>query len=265
MISATLAIPYITDDQAAEASLLLEQEPVADNSLTTDDLAAMLALVRAGYSAKTYRPSSCPASVVNGQAVVPLHVWAWPSPLELPYALSANQGVLGERIVVEVEREFEVVFDFERTVTLPFMVRSINTEWTDLPCFDRASNEMPRPQVTIDGGAMTLSAEVLAVLRVRCVAVGYLHTLVLRVDKGGSAITDVKAVVSAGWLSAGEWKTAEKTLELPGCVALLLATCDDGGLVAESRGSARDDSARVAVVYYNDCTGDELAVRHERP
>lgn len=265
MTAISLAITYAEEAQASVPALALEQVPVADNGLTTEDLAAMLALVRAGYSAKTYRPRSCPASVVDGRVVVPLHVWAWPVPIDLPYVIAANQGDLAAPVLVEVEREFDVVFDFVDRVTLPFAVRSVAWEWTAMPCFDRLSNEVPRPAVTVDGNTLTLGDEVLAVLRVRCVAVGYLHALTLRIGKGTNAITDVEAVVSAGWRAKAGAQATELQLDLPGCVDLLLASCADGSLVAEAHGSVRDDTERVAVVYYNDCTGAELAVRYERP
>jgi len=262
----SLAATYSGAGLAAGAPRLgLEQEPMADNSLTLDDLEQMLALVRSGVSARTYRPASCPASVVEGSVLVPLDLWVWPVPIDLPYTLTPNQGDLGAAIAVSIEREFDLVIDFQRRVELPFATSAISWQWTGIPCFDRMSNEVPRPTVSAEPDAIMVDTEILGVLRIKCTAVGYLHTLQLEFVKGTNAITDVHCAVTASWQVNGEPMTANLPLDLPACAAQLLETCEGGQLVRErALGSVSREKPLRTVVYYNDCDGSELAVRHER-
>jgi hypothetical protein len=262
---ASLSTVYSGPSAAAAARLTLEQEPVVDNRLTTTDLIAMLALVRSGFSAKTYRPASCPASVVAGQVVCPLDVWAWPVPLDLAYTMHANQGSLGARIPVVMEREFDLVINFERTVQLPFVTSALTWAWSDMPCLDARSNVVASPTVTATASSLSVDADIVGVLRVRCAAVGWLHTLVLRFDKGAEKITDIDVAVSAKWVAAGETSTLSQDLELPGCLETLLETCDDGDLAYErASGKIIQPEDTVPVVYYSECDGQKLAIRFEQ-
>ena len=267
--TATLTVTYAGDAynaSATSARLALEQEPVADSKLTTNDLTVMLALVRSGVSAKAYIPASCPASVVDGQVICPIDVWVWPSPGNLAYTLTANQGSLGERIRVEMEREFDLVINFERTVQLPFDTTSLSWEWSVMPCLD--SNSQPvavAPNVTATSSTISVDADVIGVLRVKCMAVGWLHTLVLRFAKGDATITNIDVVVTAQWESGGENQTARLPIELPGCLKTLLETCDDGELKYErGMGAVRYPNETYAVVYYSECNGHKLALRYEK-
>lgn len=265
-MSASLTALYTGAESGSVVRLTLEQEPVADNSLTLDDLEAMLALVRSGLSAQSYRPASCPASVVAGVVIVPLDLWVWPVPLDLDYTLSPNLGVISAASAVEIEREFDLVIDFSRRVELPFLTSALTWEWSDLPCFDRMSNEVERPAVTVEPAALVVDAEIMGVLRIKCTAIGYLHTLRLDFAKGTDAITDIKAAVTASWRDNGETITESIDLKLPGCVEQLLASCPDGTRKREAAmGSVTDEEEVRPVVYYNDCDGSVMAVRYERP
>lgn len=262
--TASLTALYAGSSAVAAVRLALEQEPVADNSLTTTDLAAMLALVRSGVSAKTYRATTCPASVVDGQVLCPLDLWVWLVPLSLPYTLSANQGELGERIPVTLEREFDLVINFERTVQLPFATSALAWEWSAMPCLDGKSQVVAPPKVTATASSISVDADIVGVLRIRCAAVGWLHTLMLRFAKGDSKISDIDVAVSAGWMDAGETVAKSVDLQLPGCLETLLETCDDGDLKYE-RGSGKviKPDETVPVVYYSECDGQKLALRYE--
>jgi hypothetical protein len=263
--TASLSATYAGSSAAAAARLSLEQEPVADNRLTTTDLAAMLALVRSGVSAKTYRAATCPASVVAGQVICPLDLWVWPVPVGLSYTLAANQGELGERIPVTMEREFDLVINFERTVQLPFETSSLTWEWSAMPCLDARSRVVDPPTVTATASSISVNADIVGVLRIRCAAVGWLHTLVLRFDKGDAKISDIDVAVSAKWEIADETFAESADLKLPGCLETLLETCDDGNLKYE-RGSGHvlEPDETVPVVYYSECDGQKLALRYER-
>ena len=67
MKSLNLIINYASE--AVEPAVSLEQESIADNSLTTTDLYKMLSLARSGVSAKLYRPETCNVSVVDGEVL----------------------------------------------------------------------------------------------------------------------------------------------------------------------------------------------------
>lgn len=265
-MSASLTALYTGEASGSAVRLTMEQEPVPDNSLTLDDLEAMLALVRSGRSAQSYRPPTCPASVVNGVVVVPLDLWVWPVPLDLDYSLSPNQGVISSAIAVEIEREFDLVIDFERRIDLPFLTSSLSWEWSALPCFDRMSNEVDRPSVTAEPAALLIGSEILGVLRIKCTAIGYLHTLLLSFVKGTDAITGVKAAVTASWRENNATQTESLALDIPGCVTQLLETCPDGTNKRERvLGSMQPEEQAVPVVYFSDCDGTVMAVRYERP
>lgn len=263
MTTATLSATYTGATPADQGpTLLLEQLPVASGKLTADDLEQMLALVRQGISAKTYRPADCPATVVDSEVLVPVDFYVWPNSLATSYSLAANQGELGEGMAVAIEREFDMVVDFTTVVDLPFAVSALTATWSSLPCFDRHSRQVSTPLIIWEGPRLHLSSEVLGVLRIRCTAMGFLHTLKLRWLKGDSKIDGVKVVVAAAWAD----QTLTEQLDLPGCVEQLLAECEDGERVRERGGSkATQEDETIPVVYFNDCDGSVLALRYERP
>jgi hypothetical protein len=261
----SLTVTYGGEDQTSARRIWIEQEPVADGTLTASDLEQMLAMVRAGISAKLYRPADCPASVVNGSVVVPLDVWVWPVPLTLEYSLAASMGAMGPSMAIRKEREFDVVVQFSSRVELPFVTDGLAWEWSDMGCYDHRSNRVANPEVMAEPAALLIGAEVLGVLRVKCAAVGFLHTVLLSIAKGTNSITDIEVAVTASWKTETATETETIDLDLPGCADLLLTTCDSDLLVEHRFGAVRDQEERVTVVYYSDCDGTELAVRHERP
>ena len=264
MMAETLTLTYSGREAAdSEATLRLEQMPVATTAVTLDDLEQMMAMVRGGTSATAYRQPTCPVTVIAGEVRVPLTVWVWPSDLALDYSLSFAAGVPDARVQIEQEREFDLVIDFDTTIALPFFCRTIELIWSDLPCWDQFGNEVPRPELTATPTALQVSAEILGVVRVRCLAIGYAHPVTVTFAKGlDSKILDIKNTVTASW-SAG---VATLDLQYPACAADLLAACEDGELVRERViGQFTDEEDRIPVVYYNDCTGSVLAVRYELP
>jgi hypothetical protein len=265
-MATTLTIPY-----TGPASILLspwlrlEQEPVDTTRLSLSDLQTMLAMAINGVPAQVYTAPSCPASVRAGGVVVPLTVWVWPSALDLPYRLTAALGVVGEPIRIEQEREFDLVIDFASVVDLPFIVADVDWEWSDLPCFDRFGAEVPRPDLTCDALSIRSSGAFLGVVRIRCRAIGYQHTVTMTLDKAADKkMADIKNSATVAWVD-GEGTTVTESLELtiPGCVKELMAACPDGQLVQEATYGSITDEELVPVVYYNDCSGQILAVRYE--
>lgn len=264
MSTATLAIDYATSP-VATPWVNLEQLPVADNSLGLKDLARMLTLVRSGVSAHAYRQPSCPCSIYEGTVEVPLEFYAWPSAPGLPYELQAPQGDLVLFEAVFIEREFSVVIAFNKEIDLPFYADALSWAWADMPCFDRMGNEVARPHVVVTATRVYVAAEVLGAIRIQCVAVGHRHTLLLTYQKTiGAKVSSNTPQVSATW---GKDLTKTLSLSLPGCVSDLLASCDDGTLVAEAAngGEVQQDSEKVAILYYNTCTGKAFPVQYGRP
>lgn len=260
----TLTITYSSRETLeSDATLRLEQLPVSFTALTLDDLEQMMALVRGGTSATAYRQPTCQVSVVAGEVKVPLTVWAWPSALDLDYEIIFAAGNPEARVQIEQEHEFDLVIDFKTSIKLPFYCRDIELIWLDLPCWDRFGREVPRPELTTTPTTIQVSAEVLGVVRVRCLAIGYAHPVTVTFAKGLDAkILDIKNTVTASWAAGA----ATLDLHYPACAADLLAACDDGTLVRERViGQFKGEEDRIPVVYYNDCTGSVLAVRYELP
>lgn len=263
----TLIITYSSDAAKRDVPWVrLEQMPVPSTALTLDDLEQMLALVRSGQSSHGYRQPSCQVSVVAGEVKVPLTVWAWPFDLGFDYSLGFSMGETGEVVQIEQEREFDLVIKFDRRVTLPFYCRTISLEWSDLPCWDRWGQEVPRPTLTPTPTSLLISTEVLGVVRVRCLAVGYAHSTTVSFPKtADNKILNLKNTVTAWWSVEGEVQTTSLKLDYPACAVDLLATCPDGKRVRERILGEMGEKEKRMTVYYDDCTGRVLAVRGEEP
>ena len=74
----TLVLNYAASTYSPTVGL--EQEPVADNTLTTTDLYSMIAMVKSGKSAKLYKPETCNVSIIDGKVLADLIVYSWPKP-----------------------------------------------------------------------------------------------------------------------------------------------------------------------------------------
>ena len=263
----TLTLTYSGAARTSTAPWLrLEQMPVPSTALSLDDLEQMLAMVRSGQSAHGYRQPTCPVSVVAGEVRVPLTVWAWPSDPGLSYRLAFAMGTPGPVAQIEQEREFDLVIDFGRHIALPFHCRTIELVWSDLPCWDRRGRVVPRPTLTASPTLITVSAEVLGVVRVRCRAIGYAHPVTVSFAKTADAkILNLENTATAWWRDGEDIHTASLDLKYPACAADLLALCPDGRRVRERvLGEMGEDEVRM-VVYYDDCTGRVLSVRPEEP
>lgn len=266
-MSTVLTIPY-AGGAATEAApwLNLEQVPVPTNRLSLADLETMLAMVGGGTPARVYSQPVCPAMVRQGEVAIDLGVRVWPSDPALAYRLSVDLGTLADPVRIEMEREFDLVLNFAASTDLPFHCRQLSWQWSALPCFDRFGREVARPRLTVTPAAIRSSGDFLGVIRVRCLAVGYLHALTMRLPKSEAAtVTDVTNTATATWTAAGEQQDGAVELALPRCVEQLLALCPDGGLQQERYyGGGSDDPETRPVVYYNACNGSVITIRYER-
>jgi hypothetical protein len=268
MIATVLTIPYTSPADAGQW-VQLEQEPVADGPLNLKDLARMLALVRAGVSAHAYRSPACPCSVVAGSVRVPLTVYVWPSQPGMAYQLEVSAGTLTGPEVVLMDREFSLVIDFATMVELPFHAEAITWAWADMPCFDRFGNEVERPTVAMSATEVLIGAEVLGVLRIRCVAVGFKYGLELVYPKTeATRVRSASPTITALWSRDGATVSESLSLDIPACAEDLLAACDDGRLRLRTEaihGEVSESEGLVPVLYYNECTGQAFPVQYQRP
>ena len=264
MLASTLPIPAPALN-AESPWVKLEQPPVADTALNLKDLARMLALVRSGTSAHGYQQPNCPCSLIAGAVIVPLVFYVWPSLPGLAYELQVPFGELSGPEVVSMEREFSFVVPFDKSKDLPFRCESINWTWADLPCFDRFGNQVDRPEVSVGPTRVQLGGEVLAVLRIRCLAVGYRYRLELNLPKEAAARTRVNTpTVTALWQQSGATVSQALSLSIPGCAMDLLETCEDGRLRGEAIwGVTERRGQRVPFLYFNECTGAAFPVQYQ--
>lgn len=259
----TLVLNYAASTYSPTVGL--EQEPVADNTLTTTDLYSMIAMVKSGKSAKLYKPETCNVSIIDGKVLADLIVYSWPKPYDLDYTTVTNYGEIKDRISIKQSREFDFIINMSTKIELPFIVESISYETTQLPFFNNDGEVVPEPVITFDERFVYVSSEVIGVIRLTCVAKGYSHIVSLSFDKGDSNIDNVNISVSSNWYYGGELNTETLSLELPGCLALLLKTCEDDLITERNYGSVKGKDTLIPVVYYSDCDGSFLTVRYEKP
>lgn len=267
MSAQQLAISY-TGPQASAADnwLHLVQVPVSSSKLTAADLHTMLAMVASGVSAKAYKPASCEAYVLGDMAYCDLQAYVWPSSLELNYTISAQLLTVQEVQSAKVEREFDLVVEMADSVELPCLATALTATW-QTPCYNKVGVQVDPPAITIKPTSLQLSAEVFGVLRIRCLAHGWLHPLQFEMQKNAAdTITNLKPTLTATWGSGENAQSVSINIELPACLETLLAACDDGTTYRDKAyGTAKPDEGLVSYIYYTPCSGRMLAVRPQRP
>jgi len=244
----------------------LEQQPVSSSQLTDADLQTMLALVMSGTSARTYRPSSCEAYLTGSSVVAELGLYVFPSNMDLAYTLESELLDIGPKTAISMEREFDLVVGFDAEIELPFIADNLQLTWqTD--CYSKYGVVVDRPEITSDSTKLSFSSEVFGVLRVRCNARGYYHTLTFAMAKDADqSITDIQAAVEVTWDDGSGAQSDALDIDLPPCLETLLEACDDGTTITESVfGSVTNEDETVPFIYYSPCSGRLLTVRNERP
>lgn len=265
----TLTLTATEATASAGPVITLEQEHLPTSRLTAADLAAMLALVQSGESARRYQAASCPARVVAGQVLVDLGLYVWPSDLGLAYSLSlapTDLVELGQPTALELPREFDLVWTFATSYDLGFLTTAASWSW-QTPCYLKDGSRTSPPALALEGTQLVADAAVFGVLRFSCVARGWYWPLTVTIDKttgaGLQSITDLAPLARASWDQNGSPATATASLALPACAESLLAACTDGTLVAEVFASVTQAQQNRPVVYFNPCDGQVLALRYE--
>lgn len=263
--------------QANPHRLTLEQEAVASGELTLTDLEAMVSLARSGISAKTYIAQNCPATVADGNVIVALRLFAWPSHRQ-DYTLTAAipaMTAIGEPVAVEQERDFDVIVDGD-SVDLPCLAADARITWQS-PAILANGQIIDTPTISgydVDQGRMVdltekhglinrlrLARSCFGVLRVRCTAIGYSHSLTITVPKNDTAITDFQETITGAWqLADGSTETTIMDVELPACVQTLLESCEDDTSVGDHIGSKKETKTKKQL-RYSTCTGSVIDYR----
>lgn len=272
---------------ADDARLVMEQAAVPlPSSLSLVDLANMLSLARSGISAKTYIAQSCPASIVDGNVVVPLTLYVWPSRPGHAYTLSAAIPAwteIGPAVAIEQARDFDQIVTLAEIIDLPCLAADLEVTWQS-PAITARGAVIDPPEISgydVTAGKMVplsephgsvnrlrLDREVFGVLRVRCQALGYRHALTMTIpNPTAEKITDIQEVVTASWMLADRsTATATQDISLPSCVATLLESCPNSYGVVGDRGSVSSPDELVPQLRYNTCTGQPMGiVRLVRP
>lgn len=285
-------------DRLPALRLWLEPERVSKrhNNATLADIDAMLALVRSGASARNRQASRCGWAKwdANGDLVVTLALWVWPSDIDLQYSLTLPPHVTSAEPVLErLPRDTKFwVAGSGGEIELPWLLEDASFAWHPrIGVWDEKSRPAEPPEITQDKARLILTplpdpppasggragwgaqGERYGVLWARGTAVGWRHDISIRYPKGGGEQADPAAPairitgadsvnVRATWTDEnGETRTDEATLEIPDCVRDMLEKCPAG-----SKNSIRmkPEGEPPVVVYYNTCNGRVLDIRRGR-
>ena len=278
MSSPRLAITITGDAKSPNPHrLTLEQAPVASGNLSLADLQAMVALARSGISARSYIAQNCPATVVGGNVVVELLLYAWPSHRQDYILTAALSGVtaIGAAVATEQQRDFDLIID-GTTVDLPCLAQDATITWQSpaIRANGRVISTPPLFGYDVDQGRMValsdphgainrlrLATPCFGVLRVRCTAIGYSHRLTLTIPKGDTKISDFTETITGSWLLAdGSTDATTCELQLPTCVQTLLEACEDGTKMGDHIGRKEETEIRKQL-RYSTCTGSVIDYR----
>lgn len=283
MSTASATVAYTARDAADRLPALrlwLEPENVSrrHNRATLADIDAMLALVRSGASARNRQASRCGWAkwAANGDLVVTLALWVWPSDIDLQYSLTLPPNVTSApRVLERLPRDTKFwVAGSGGEIELPWLLEDASFAWHPrIGVWDEKSRPAEPPEITQDKARLVLTGEGerYGVLWARGTAVGWRHDISIRYPKGGDAqddpaapairITGADSVnVRANWTDEnGETRTDEATLEIPDCVRDMLEKCPGSNSI---RMQPQGDPP--VVVYYNTCNGRVLDIRRER-
>nr|WP_321465167.1 hypothetical protein [uncultured Desulfobulbus sp.] len=261
-----LSLAYSGPASDSGDSIELEQKAVSSAQLTDSDLQTMLAMAISGVSARAYKQPGCEAYIVGSTAHADLALYVWPTRLDLAYSLTASLLSVGDAVELRQERDFDLVVELADSVGLPFYSENIQATW-QTPCYNARGEVVAFPALITTPTKIELDATVFGVLRIRCTARGYSHSLSFFMAKDGvSSISNLTPTVTAAWGSGDDAQATSLDIDLPACLESLLAACKDGTTYRESvYGSVDEDEDLVPTIYYTPCSGRMLMVRNERP
>lgn len=271
------AVVTYTPAPAAESGLpalrlTLEPERVAGwmNRATVLDIANMVGMARSGVSARHRQTRDCRWAKwdANGDLVVTLALWVWPSDIDLEYALTLPPGVTSAEPVQVREAKATKIWVGGSTgdLELPWLLEDAAFAWHPrIGVWDGFGRPASPPEIRQDKARLILSGErgVYGILCPSGMAVGWRHDIsitypigdeskrrrgaVNRTDPAaplyiagggggddqtgpGISITNADDIdVTATWKDEnGETRSEEATLQIPDCAKALLEECPEG-------------------------------------
>ncbi len=279
-------ITYTPAEEASNAlplRITLEPEYTAEKANRADlaDIDSMLAMAMAGISSVNRLIDRCRWAKwgENGDLIVTLGLYVWPSDINLKYALSLpGNATSSEPVRVKVSRSQKYWVDGSRTIELPWLLENATCSWNRAAgCVDAFSEPSPPPEVKYEQAQVSIMSkdDVYGVLEVSGQAVGWLHEITITYQKmaeGGdenqpedtpklNSIEAEDIPVSVTWKNeTGEIQTEEEDLVVPPCVVELLAACDDGHIKTYVDLKESKDKF-VWNIYYSSCDGTMLGRR----
>lgn len=279
-------ITYTPAEEASNAlplRITLEPEYTAEKANRADlaDIDSMLAMAMAGISSVNRLIDRCRWAKwgENGDLIVTLGLYVWPSDINLKYALSLpGNATSSEPVRVKVSRSQKYWVDGSRTIELPWLLKNATCSWNRAAgCVDAFSEPSPPPEVKYEQAQVSIMSkdDVYGVLEVSGQAVGWLHEITITYQKmaeGGdenqpedtpklNSIEAEDIPVSVTWKNeTGEIQTEEEDLVVPPCVVELLAACDDGHIKTYVDLKESKDKF-VWNIYYSSCDGTMLGRR----
>ena len=279
-------ITYTPAEEASNAlplRITLEPEYTAEKANRADlaDIDSMLAMAMAGISSVNRLIDRCRWAKwgENGDLIVTLGLYVWPSDINLKYELSLpGNATSSEPVRVKVSRSQKYWVDGSRTIELPWLLENATCSWNRAAgCVDAFSEPVSPPEVEYEQAQVSVKsdADVYGVLEVSGQAVGWLHEITITYQKmaeGGdenqpedtpklNSIEAEDIPVSVTWKNeTGEIQTEEEDLVVPPCVVELLAACDDGHIKTYVDLKESKDKF-VWNIYYSSCDGTMLGRR----
>ena len=280
-MDATIPFRYTArPDKSQTTSLTLEPEYVDTREAlaTLADVDAMLSLARRGVSARNRQLERCRWArwADNGDLLVSLMLYVWPSDTDLAYTLDLPPQVTSsEPVLVRLPRRQKIWVSGSQSLTLPWLLEpDADLHWhASTGALDSFSRPTSPPALEVRGVQVRLSAPVYGVLSVTGTAIGWQHQLTARFSKfdgeadraDGLAISRYSAdsfQVTAGWADNGEPQEESAEITFPACVRSLLETCSDGKPITSLH--VNDKAGSWYEVRYSTCDGSILGViRHE--
>lgn len=279
MLGALTAVYRRKDGAERLPALRLTLEPefvgFLDNLADLADIDAMLAAAQSGLSARSRQLDRCRWLHWgdDGEAIVTLDLYVWPSRPELRYRLDLPQGVSStEPELCTRERRWKFWMDGGSNLQLPWRLDPGTASWhAAIGCMDAWSQPIAPPGLRLEGADMELDGDAYGVLVVDGVAHGFLHRISISLQKiiqtgGADEINriEIESIpVRALWIDEkGEEQVAEAEMHIPHTCRDILASCEGR---PEIYVSVFDDRELPWTIYYHACTGKVLLrVRDKR-
>lgn len=258
--------------------LNLQQEPIPEimRALSFLEIEEMFYAALSGLSSRVYESDACPLTVNKGEVIVWINLFVWPHRMDMNYGLSAAIGEISDPERLTRPREFDLLFPMTSERELDFLIDQEDPpvfSW-QTPAYDEQGRVIPHPGITVSGNKVKLSRTAFGSVRVKCRALGYGYTVVMRLEKfkeeadpdaplgsppnmTGYKIENLANSITATWRGAdGSAQSKILKLEIPKCVESYLATCPDGELKsALCINYLGDDPVDI---YYDGCNGRRL-------